>query len=193
MNPQIFADQIGELALPELTLQAALTDDVIGSVLRIHLMCEQILEFWICAACNQENFFGDGNKRIRINFETKLNIARNVGLPVPLYNCTKIINKIRNEVAHDHDFKDIPNDKISNLVNLLNSYRLDTPADKYSDELPMKVSNDDGSVKGIYSINDPETPNKAKLFICFTMLKLKIFFTIGEIHNAQQNPLLWKY
>ncbi|MDE9448174.1 hypothetical protein KKJ04_22405, partial [Xenorhabdus bovienii] len=70
MKTQIFADQIGELNLPELSLQAVLTDDIIGSILRIHLMCEQLLESWICAACNQKNFFGNGKDRIRINFET---------------------------------------------------------------------------------------------------------------------------
>ncbi|MDE1486771.1 hypothetical protein KKI90_10275 [Xenorhabdus bovienii] len=193
MNPQLFVNQIGELNLPELTLQAALIDDVIGSILRIHLVCEQLLESWICAACNQGDFFGDGNKRVRINFETKLNISRNVGLPAPLYNSIRIINKIRNEVAHDHYFKDIPNDKIRNLVNFLDGYRLDCPTDKHSDEMPMKIFNEDGSVKSSYSFNDPDTPNKIKLFTCFIMLQTKLFCFIGKIHNDQQNPLQWKF
>ncbi|MDX7988643.1 hypothetical protein FE392_15105 [Xenorhabdus sp. 12] len=152
-------------------MQAILTDDVIGSVLRIHLMCEQILESWICAACNQKDFFGDGDKRrIRINFETKLNIARNVGLPEPLYNSIQIINRIRNTIAHNHECKEIPSDKIIALVNFLDSYRLDIPAGKHSSEMDMQVFNEDGSVKGSYSFSDPETPNQIKLFACFLML-----------------------
>ena len=30
------------------------TNDEIGAVLRIHLICEQFLELYICSICNQE-------------------------------------------------------------------------------------------------------------------------------------------
>ncbi|EDV5024380.1 hypothetical protein ID80_005119 [Salmonella enterica subsp. enterica serovar Ball] len=95
---------------------------VVSSVLLVHLCCENIAEGWICSHCNNKDLFNDGNNKIRIDFEAKIKIARNLNLPKPVYNCFKTINGIRNRIAHqDPKMKriEIPNKTIDSLLDNL--------------------------------------------------------------------------
>lgn len=190
MNTQIFTNLVGELGLPGMTLQTAFTEDDIGAILRIHLMTEKLVESWICAACNQADFFGKGEDRIKIDYDEKIKIAKNLSFPSALYNALKTINKIRNDAAHLHNFSGIPNNKIDSLKDTLNGYRLNEyKGDKHSDEMPMELYNSDGSIKGTYSMNSSETPNRLKLFLLFMMFQTKLMLTVNRIHLAQgANP-----
>ncbi|MBS0918519.1 hypothetical protein [Providencia rettgeri] len=44
MNKQIFIDKVNEIGVNKLLMQAIRTEDDIGAVLRIHLLCEQLAE-----------------------------------------------------------------------------------------------------------------------------------------------------
>ncbi|MEQ5709909.1 hypothetical protein ABN327_20030 [Providencia huaxiensis] len=183
MNKQMFVDKISAIELPKLMIESALTEDDIGTVLRIHFLSEQLADAWICAACNAENFFGEGNFSVRINCSDKFKLARNLGLPDPIYSCLKIINKIRNNIAHGNGEIAIPTDAIEKMVGLLKSFRVGNDTDNLSIEAPVGITNIEKSSKVIYSITDPDTPNRVKLFICFSFLVPKLSFSIWSVGN----------
>ncbi len=124
------------------------SDDIIGTVLRLHLMCEQALEARICAICNQENLFGkNSNESFIIEFDTKAKMALALGLNKTLFNLIKKINKIRNEFAHT-SLEEIPCNYIDSCweltKNLANEFNLEL-GDKFGVEILRK----DGSKRKI--------------------------------------------
>ncbi|MFC2541171.1 hypothetical protein [Neisseria sicca] len=82
------------------------TNDEIGTVLRIHLICEQFLEIYICSICNQEKLFcfqekaNSEEQKITISFDHKLKMAKSLKLPDWGYNIFVNVNTIRNRLAH---------------------------------------------------------------------------------------------
>lgn len=103
-------------------LEQANHSSVVSSVLLVHLCCENIAEGWICSHCNNRDLFNDGDNKIRVDFEAKIKIAKNLNLPSPVYNCFKTINKIRNYIAHQSpEMKhiEIPNKIIDSLLDNL--------------------------------------------------------------------------
>ncbi|MGG4610168.1 hypothetical protein [Providencia sp. Me31A] len=179
MNKQIFIDKLAETDSVELMIQSIFTEDDIGAVLRIHLLCEQLSEAWICAACDANNFFGEGNYTIRMNCSDKFKLVKNLGLPEQLCSCLRIINKIRNNAAHQIGRELIPNESIDSLIKILREYKADNPSDDLSIDSPLETYNEDGTISGNYSILDKGTPNRIKLFICYVVLYKKIIFSIN--------------
>ena len=63
MNARIFMDYYHEIDFPSLFARAVESDDDVGTTLRIHLLCERMVEAWICACCDCQDLFGrDKNK-----------------------------------------------------------------------------------------------------------------------------------
>ncbi|EAA9297864.1 hypothetical protein ADQ49_26415 [Salmonella enterica subsp. enterica] len=102
---------------------------VLSSVLLTHLCCENIAEGWICAHCNNLNLFDDEDSKIRVDFYSKIKIAKNLKLPKSAYNFFKTINRLRNGLAHQTPGQktlEIPDSTINslsdNLKNLASEY-----------------------------------------------------------------------
>ena len=111
------------------------SDDVIGTVLRLHLMCEQALEARICAICNQENLFGrNSNGNFIIEFDSKAKMALALGLNKTLFNLIKKINTIRNQLAHT-SLEDVPSRHIESCWALTR---------KLADELKFELDSEFG-------------------------------------------------
>lgn len=180
MNRQMFIDKVNEIGIPELMIQAIITEDDIGAVLRIHLLCEQLSEAWICSACEAENFFGEGDFVVRMNCSDKFKLTRNLGIPAPLYSCLKIINKIRNGVAHRNDSVLITNESIDSLINILRNFNSGNPSDNLTIDAPLRYMDSNGLESRIHSVYDDDTPNRIKLFICFSFLMSKLIFSINN-------------
>lgn len=176
MNKQMFINKVNEIGVNKLLMQAIRTEDDIGAVLRIHLLSEQLSEAWICAACDAGNFFGEGNYSVRINCSDKFKLARNLGVPDALYSALKMINSIRNNLAHGSGHNLISNESIEKLVNLLKGFQLENPADAWQIDDPLLVKSKDGSTITEYTIYDENTPNRLKLFICFAFLMSRLAF-----------------
>lgn len=106
-------------------------DDDLGATLRVHLIAEQIIDAWICAACNQEKLLkykeGANETNINISFSNKLKMASSLNLPKPIFNALNSINKLRNKFAHDisHSTISISDIEINKLENILNDYTPD--------------------------------------------------------------------
>ena len=108
MNIEMFNLLFSKLMIENLgTIEDGLkTNDEIGAVLRIHLICEQFLELYICSICNQEKMFWFQEKKdkeeqkITISFDHKLKMAKTLGLPDWGYKIFTNVNTIRNRLAH---------------------------------------------------------------------------------------------
>ncbi|WP_272577019.1 MULTISPECIES: hypothetical protein [unclassified Providencia] len=179
MNKQIFIDKVNEIGVNKLLMQAIRTEDDIGAVLRIHLLSEKLAEAWICAACDADNFFGEGNYSVRINCSDKFKLARNLGVPDELYSSLKMINSLRNNLAHGSGHNLVSDESINKLVNLLKGFQLENQSDKWNIDAPLLVRDQDGLAVNEYSINDKNTPNRVKLFICFAFLMSRLAFYLG--------------
>jgi hypothetical protein len=94
----------------DIVKEAIETKDEICSILRTHLFFERILEAWIYAKCNKEDFFND----TQIGFFTKLKIACNLGLFSEVYDIGERLNKIRNTIAH-HVLREENQEKFNSL------------------------------------------------------------------------------
>ncbi|RRD90434.1 hypothetical protein EII21_05820 [Conchiformibius steedae] len=107
-NCNILKQSLIELFLnnEQIIIQAFTTDDIIGSVLRTHLVCEQFLAIWIYASCNQTGFLESG----QISFHNKLKMAENLELPDYAVKIFNNINKIRNRIAHNIQQNEIDRD-----------------------------------------------------------------------------------
>ncbi|EAT5390135.1 hypothetical protein EXF12_23370 [Salmonella enterica] len=99
MNVAIYM-KIANKDLCNALLENNTNDSILSSVLLTHLCCENIAEGWICAHCNSLNLFNDEDNKIRIDFYSKMKIAKNLNLPKSVYNCFKTINRLRNALAH---------------------------------------------------------------------------------------------
>ena len=97
------------------------TKDLIGAVLRIHFCLEEFLNVWSSKITKCENFFDFSN---RVSFEMKLSISKKLGLPDELHAVFKIINKIRNKLAHNTNIEisDQDLDDIRHAINKVPSY-----------------------------------------------------------------------
>lgn len=187
MNKQMFVDKANEIEIPKLMIQAIITEDDIGAVLRIHLLCEQLAEAWICAACDADNFFGEGDYSVRINCSDKFKLARNLGLPASIYSCLRIINKIRNDVAHKHNFDLIPQSSIDSLINLLKDFRAGDSPDSLTINASLVYRKADGSSSEEHSVHNENTPNRIKLYICFSLIMHWLIFSIGNDDESHNN------
>ncbi|MBN5205386.1 hypothetical protein JY462_11220 [Serratia marcescens] len=178
MNFNIYMEIAGDDKFNQSFIEASASSDAIGIVLRMHLMCELLAEAWACAACGQRDLFMDGEKTIRIECDAKLKLARNLGLPTPLYNAMKMINKVRNKFAHQHSSV-ITEAEISSIAdNLLNmpNHGMSLNDANYG----IKISNEDGTLKSEYAYKD--APYEIRLL----MLTSKIFY-LTTITAAQKN------
>ena len=77
-------------------IDAAETEDDIGCLLRVHLVTEQLLDFYIAKKSQGEL----GTYTTAHTFGPKLGLAVAFGFPLPLAASSHQLNKIRNDVAH---------------------------------------------------------------------------------------------
>ncbi|MDU3913790.1 hypothetical protein [Kluyvera ascorbata] len=161
MNIYVFMNVAKFDIVPGSMIQIMSTTDNIGAVLRSHLICEQLAEAWVCGVCNNENVFGSDEDRVRIECDAKLKIARNLGLPVPLYNAMKRLNTLRNLFAHTHQ-TDIDDSVITSIADNIRNMTEDRTLIGMRDP-EIQIYGEDGSVATDYLFSSPGTPNRLKL------------------------------
>lgn len=70
MNTRIFMDYYHEIDFPSLFARAVESDDDVGTTLRIHLLCERMVEAWICACCDCQDLAWTQGSREWLALET---------------------------------------------------------------------------------------------------------------------------
>ena len=175
MNNEIFSNYMQKINQQEEFMSILLhIDDDILTILKIHLLCEHLIEAWICSKTNQEKLFTEPIK-INMNFSTKLKLARNMSLQKEIYELISKINSIRNKFAHNLSETIISNKDIQDMINVISNDKL------FINALSMNFKRDDKEEE--YKIQDEITPNRVKLCIIY----FAIVLSIGEEKTTNQN------
>jgi hypothetical protein len=165
-DKNIYTLSISEADIQEelISLIGSIKDDL-TTVLRIHLLCERHLEAFICASVNNVNLFRRPCE-ISMTFSLKLKIARNLGLSKTVHDSIYLINKIRNDFAHNLMIKKISEKTIEDLYERINKIE------------NLIINPDQISLTGdyniTYSVTSSSTPNRIKLVILYFCLSLSI-------------------
>ncbi|MDA5609172.1 hypothetical protein [Pasteurella multocida] len=176
---QIFTENLDDLV--KFINDALITKDTIGSVLRMHLLCEKIIETYICAICNQANLFGNQEKTsIIIECDKKLSMAKNLGLHNTIYNLLKNINSIRNNLAHNILSDPLPNNRIESSLDLVKNFMEEN-------QLKGKfgITIFDTNEKPIKTITQENCENNHEKFLF--VASQAIFFVSFDFQNKLEN------
>ncbi len=119
-------------------VEAAETDDEIGTVLRLHLVIEKLLAFYL-----DRKRVGDLAKYTQQprSFAGKLSLSAAFGLPIPLVGAAYQINKIRNKLAHKDQNSINPGDikELARRVERISELGIKiVPLEKQAVSMPLK-------------------------------------------------------
>ena len=176
-NDFIYSEKIKRINLQEelkkLINYAA--DDVLV-VLRVHLMCESILEAWVCASIERVDFF-DSPVKLKLTFSNKLAIARNLSLPTPAFMFFKSINDLRNDFSHNFDYRNIPPGQSSSLKDLIPDLSTFAPSD-------VTIEHNSDILHGI---SDQKTPERIKLCLLFLFFPIQLQLALATKPEVKED------
>lgn len=194
MNPLIFIRIFGEVDISKLILSIDQNDDELGSVLRVHLLCERLLDAWIAAQLEREDLFeNSAGEKIKFNpsYGMKLGLAKKLGMNAGLCSCLQTINKIRNSFAHRYDCEPLLDKDMQTMASVLKGIPLPGKV-KSVDDVDFKILDNSGNQIKSYYFNDEKTPNRIRLIIIFSNILARVVTTVGE-ELDKTNPLGFKY
>jgi len=194
MNPVIFIKIFGQVDISKLILSTNRNEDELGSVLRIHLLCERLLDAWIAAQLDKENLFeNSAGEKIKFNpsYAMKLGLAKKLGLHEGLCTCLQKINKIRNSFAHRYDCNPLSETDMKSMASILKTIPLPGKVKKI-DDVEFIILDEGGQQIAKYLFDDDKTPNRIRLTIIFANILARIVVVAGEeLKNI--SPLGFKY
>ncbi|EOL8949898.1 hypothetical protein ACM92B_002458 [Cronobacter dublinensis] len=194
MNPLIFIRIFGEVDISKLIFSIDQNGDELGSVLRVHLLCERLLDAWIAAQLDREDLFeNSAGEKIKFNpgFGMKLGLAKKLGMNAGLCSCLHTINKIRNSFAHRYDCEPLLDKDMQKMASILKGIPLPGKV-KTLDDVDFKIFDNSGKEITSYYFNDKSTPNRIRLIIIFSNILARVVTSVGEELN-KVNPLRFKY
>lgn len=163
------------------------TNDEIGAVLRIHLICEQFLELYICSICNQEKMFWFQEKedkeeqKITISFDHKLKMAKTLGLPDWGYKIFTNVNKIRNRLAHRVG-QQIDQGKFESIQNTVKSDI--EPLQIFNiplEQVGIATQSETGQISSKLDWDECSTPHqKLLMYIYYTLMSLTGYLNLPK-------------
>ncbi|HGG9147531.1 TPA: hypothetical protein ACJJYF_001024 [Enterobacter cloacae] len=184
MNARIFMDYCHAIDVPSLLSRATMSDDDTGTALRLHLLCERMVEAWICSCCDSTELFGSDRNKVRIECDAKIAMAGNLGIPPELVKTLKTFNSLRNDLAHNPSIQEIPNSRIQSMKDSLSGYLA-----KLEDEEPLEKTrigflDADGKTIKEDSFDSTETPNRLKLCLIFIKIMKCLFKLVAANHKG---------
>ncbi|HHA1471900.1 TPA: hypothetical protein ACOEAJ_003070 [Enterobacter kobei] len=194
MNPAIFIKIFGEVDISKLFLSIDQNEDELGSVLRVHLLCERLLDAWIAAHLDRENLFeNSAGEKIKFNpsYGMKLGLAKKLGMNAGLCSCLQTINKIRNSFAHRYDCAPLLDKDMHTMASILKEIPLPGKV-KCVDDVDFKIIDSCGQEIKSYGFNDEKTPNRIRLTIIFSNILARVVTVVAEDFN-KINPLGFKF
>lgn len=166
MNSEIFTKLFGNDTISDAIISCSESEDDIGVVLRLHLITENYLEAFICAAIGLENLFDTEpsiGKPFKLNYYKKLELASKLGLPEASFKALDKLNYLRNQLAHR-----IQSDLIDDaIISSLSTHIRNIDGDTLLPLIEEKAAffNPDGSSRDIYSMKSNKTPVRIKMII----------------------------
>ncbi|CZW22192.1 hypothetical protein L8P35_10805 [Enterobacter cloacae] len=194
MNPAIFIKIFGKVDISKLFLSIDQNEDELGSVLRVHLLCERLLDAWIAAHLDREDLFeNSAGEKIKFNpsYGMKLGLAKKLGMNAGLCSCLQTINKIRNSFAHRYDCEPLLDKDMQAMASILKEIPLPGKV-KRVDDVDFKIIDSCGKEIKSYGFNDEKTPNRIRLSIIFSNILARVVTAVEEDFN-KINPLGFKY
>ncbi|MCU6182870.1 hypothetical protein KWH94_07000 [Citrobacter cronae] len=171
MNSVIFRHIFDDIAVQEAMIAAFSSQDDLGCFLRLHLISETYIEAFIAGSLNTKDIFSDApadKVKLQMNYSSKAQLAFKLGMPAGAYKGFMLMNKLRNQAAHQINSELITSDFINNLKNFANSIGKRDP-----EEIKRHGAqrfNDDGSVAENYTFDSSKTPNRIKLMIILSAI-----------------------
>lgn len=145
---------------------ALTSEDDIGVVLRVHLITEQMIEAFCCAASGNAKFFEGFGESLTMSYAAKLKLASNFGLNKHSYDELKYVNKVRNARAHKIDNAALTEKEVSDLLKLIRSGGQEDEVD--SKPFGLQV---DG--KSVY-LNNPDNTSRETFLAIFGAIVLRV-------------------
>lgn len=184
MDARIFMDYCNSIDISNLFAKAATTDDDIGTTLRLHLLCERMVEAWICACCNCPDLFGTDKNKVLIECNTKIKMAENLGIPPELIKPIKTINSMRNDLAHNPTIQTISDPRIQSLRDTLAEYFKHHPVGPSLDDCKVGVFDSNGDLSEEVSLDSDSSKNRTKLVLLFSKLMQFLLKFVAENHKG---------
>lgn len=193
MNPVIFMKIFGEVDISKFFISIDQNEDELGSVLRVHLLSERLLDAWIAAHINKEDLFQNSpGEKIKFNpsYGMKLGLAKKLGMHAELCSCLQTINKIRNNFAHRYDCEPLTDKDMQAMENALKGAPLPAKVRAVSD-IDFKIIDITGKEIKSYHFNNEETPNRIRLLIIFASIMARIITVVVDKLKTI-DPLVFK-
>lgn len=185
MNARIFMDYCSAIDISDLLAKASLSDDEIGTVLRLHLLCERMVEAWICACCDSVELFGDGKNKVRIECDAKIAMAGNLGIPPELVKALKTFNSLRNDIAHNLTAQEIQDAKIQSLKDTLQGYFRQHPIEPSLEESKVGIFDAEGKLTEEVTLESDSSKNRLKLVLLFSKLMHSLMHCVASNHKGR--------
>lgn len=162
MNARIFMDYCNEIDIASLFSRAALSDDDLGTTLRLHLICERMVEAWICACYDCPELFGNDKNKVLIECNDKITMAGNLGIPPEMVKSLKTINSMRNDLAHNPSMQNILDSRIQSLKDTLTEYFERHPTTLNMKETKLDIFDAEGQLTEEVSLESDTSKKQAK-------------------------------
>lgn len=184
MDARIFMNYYTSIDLNGLLLKAATIDDDTGTTLRIHLLCERLVEAWICACSGNAYVFGDDAKRLRMECSSKIEMAKNFGLPSDICEAIGVINSLRNDIAHNVSKQEIPDSRIQSIAAKTSNHIAKTN-EKPLDNCYITIFDENGNEQETVTLKSESSKNRLKLYLIFGEILRHVMLVIAKKHSGK--------
>jgi len=144
-------------------------------------MAEECLNLWVRKTTDCSEIFDRG----MFQFRTKLDLARNLGLPEKISVAFERLNKIRNRFAHRLDAASIQQGELEAFKNSVEAIETKPALGEWGDHIDAGIPKDGVLLK--YSA--PDTDDRQKVSIIMDVLMGKIFLVYQEEFKIRNIPL----
>lgn len=182
MDARIFMDHCSGINISDLLIKATSIDDDIGTTLRVHLLCERLVESWICAHCSCLELFGTEKERVKIECDAKIALAANLGLPKQIAKTLKTINSLRNDIAHNSDKQEIPDARIQSMSASMGDYLLSVGED--INKAFVTINDAQGNEVETVTLSSDNSKNRLKLCLIFGQVISATLMLIVSRHSG---------
>lgn len=192
MNWILFKAIYGTGHVPDKLLAASFSEDDLGVLLRVHLISEHFLQAFISAKIDKGDlYFGDtkDKEKFERGYFSKLNTAKEHGLPDPTYDALKMLNSARNDAVHQIESDSISVELVEKIGFSANSFTNHTDLDLTEHE--MQTYDEYGRHVSRYKYNDSATPIRVNLLISFSCLLRRTLETVGLNPRHASSTISW--
>ncbi|KAA5961010.1 MULTISPECIES: hypothetical protein [Pantoea] len=184
MDARVFMEYYTAIDVNDLLLKAATIDDDVGTTLRLHLISERLIESWICACCNNAGLFGQDKNRVLVECSAKIEMAINLGLPEHLGKAFKVLNSLRNDIAHNPIKNSIPDSRIQSFAEKTDNH-IRLSSDVTLSKRYVTVNSPDGNEVATVTMASDSSQNRLKLCLIFSVLMQEMMKFVASKHDKQ--------